>query len=173
MTVRIIVSVPARGWNRALPGAEETVTTAARATLRECAAKEERECAAKEERELGIVLADDETLRRLNRDYRGQDRATNVLAFEQAVAAPGDPAAPHFLGDVFIGLGVATREAAEQGKSLTDHLSHLVVHGVLHLCGDDHAAPGLAAAMEARERRILAGLGVADPYEIIEAVPAA
>ncbi len=169
MTVRIIVSVAAPGWNTALPGADETVTTAARATLRECAAKEEGE--------LGIVLADDETLRRLNRDYRGHDRATNVLAFGQAVAAPGDPAALHFLGDVFIGLGVATREAAEQGKSLADHLSHLVVHGVLHLCGDDHAAPGLApglaAAMEARERRILAGLGVADPYEIVEAAPAA
>ena len=126
-----------------------------------------------EEAELGIVLADDQTLRHLNRDFRGHDRATNVLAFDQTAALADALATDQFLGDVFVGLGVAAREAAEQNKRLADHLAHLVVHGVLHLCGDDHAAPDAAAAMESLERRILAGLDVADPYEAMDAASAA
>jgi probable rRNA maturation factor len=93
----------------------------------------------------------------LNARFRGKDAATNVLSFP----APGADAG---LGDVALALGVCEREAAEQGKTLADHLTHLTAHGVLHLLGYDHESDAEAEAMEARERAILAGLGVADPY---------
>ena len=168
MSVRVIVSVVAPGWGEALPGAQTIATKAARAALRERGPG-----VGASQAELGVVLADDETLRGLNRDYRGQDKTTNVLAFAQGGAPSHLPPGVHPLGDVVIGLGVAAREAAEQNKPLADHLTHLVVHGVLHLCGDDHVAAPAAADMEARERRILAGLGVGDPYEALDAAPAA
>jgi probable rRNA maturation factor len=81
-----------------------------------------------------------------------------VLSFPAAGAADGG------LGDISLAFGVCAREAAEQGKSLADHLRHLTAHGVLHLLGYDHESDAEAEAMEARERDILAGLGVADPY---------
>jgi probable rRNA maturation factor len=74
-----------------------------------------------------------------------------------------ETARPH-LGDLVLALGVCVAEAAEQGKTVGDHLSHLVVHGVLHLLGHDHEDETEAEAMEARERVVLATLGVADPY---------
>ena len=167
MSGEIIVSIEAPEWRKVLPDAEDVARSAARAALREG-----RPDTGPGGTELGIVLADDETLRRLNRDYRGHDRPTNILAFEQSPPAASDAGACHLLGDVFVSLGAAAREAAEQNKLLADHLTHLVVHGVLHLCGDGHAAPEEAAGMEARERFILARLGVADPYEAMDAAPA-
>jgi probable rRNA maturation factor len=115
--------------------------------------------------ELGVSLADDACQRRLNRDWRGLDRPTDVLAFPAWM--PGESApdgAPVLLGDVVLAFETVTREAEEQKKPLVDHLSHLTVHGVLHLLGYDHAAPGAAACMEALEVTILAGLGFPDPY---------
>jgi probable rRNA maturation factor len=112
---------------------------------------------------LSLVLADDATLRALNRRWRAQDKPTNVLSF----AAQGEetpPDAPLLLGDVVLAFETVAREAAAQGKPLGDHLRHLVVHGVLHLLGHDHERREEAALMEALETRILAGLGVADPY---------
>ena len=85
---------------------------------------------------------------------------TNVLSFPTA-----ETARP-FLGDVILAHGVCTREAAEQGKSIADHLRHLVIHGVLHLLGHDHIEDDEAEAMEARERTLLAKLGVPDPYAV-------
>ncbi|HEX5455552.1 MAG TPA: rRNA maturation RNase YbeY [Stellaceae bacterium] len=114
---------------------------------------------------VGIILTDDAEQRRLNRDYRGQDKSTNVLSF--ALANPGDPLAPGMpvvLGDVVLAFETVAREAAEQGKSLADHLRHLVVHGVLHLVGFDHENAAEAAIMEDREVAILRRLGVPDPY---------
>jgi len=109
-----------------------------------------------------ITLTDDAEQRCLNRDWRGKDAPTNVLAF------PGDgpvaPGAPRILGDVVLALSTIRREAAEQEKPFADHLRHLVVHGVLHLLGHDHDDPRAAAAMERREISILAELGVPDPY---------
>lgn len=120
--------------------------------------------------ELAVVLADDRMLRRLNRRYRGVDAATNVLSFA-AADAPGPgvgQAAPHGtpleLGDVVVALETVRGEAAAQNKPLAHHLSHLVVHGVLHLLGFDHQSEGEAAAMEALEARVLDGLGLPDPY---------
>ena len=109
-----------------------------------------------------ILLADDETVRDLNARFRGKDYATNVLSFP-AAPQPGLPG-PQPLGDLVLGFGVCAAEAAAQGKTLADHLRHLVVHGMLHLLGHDHETDGEAEAMEALERAILAALGVADPY---------
>lgn len=94
----------------------------------------------------------------LNRAYRGKRGATNVLSF----AYDDLPDAIH--GDVVLCLPVVRQEAAEQGKTLTAHCAHLVVHGMLHLQGQDHRRAGEAATMEAREAAILATLGVSDPY---------
>jgi len=110
---------------------------------------------------LTIVLADDALLHQLNRDHRGQDQSTNVLAF---AAVPPPP----YLGDVILSHETLLREARAQGKSLGDHLSHLVVHGVLHLLGYDHDTDKNANQMEACEIQILKNLGIADPYTICE-----
>jgi probable rRNA maturation factor len=115
--------------------------------------------------ELGITLADAAHQRQLNRNYRGLDAPTNVLAFP--VWEPGTrlpPGAPVLLGDVVLALEIVTQEAAEQKKRLADHLVHLTVHGVLHLLGYDHLTQPEAATMESLERSILAELGVPDPY---------
>jgi probable rRNA maturation factor len=113
---------------------------------------------------IDITLADDAEQRRLNRTYRGQDMPTNVLAFPQGMPDSSRPDAPVLLGDIVLALETVRREAAEQHKPLANHLRHLVVHGVLHLLGFDHEEAKQAAAMEAREIKILAGLGVPDPY---------
>jgi probable rRNA maturation factor len=98
----------------------------------------------------------------LNRDWRDRDAPTNVLAF------PGDTEAangqPLLLGDVIVAFGVTRAEATRDGKTLADHLSHLVAHGTLHLLGYDHENDADAQAMEALETGILGGLGIADPY---------
>ncbi|RTZ77141.1 MAG: rRNA maturation RNase YbeY [Gammaproteobacteria bacterium] len=112
-------------------------------------------------RGLVIRLVDEAESRQLNRDYRGRDKPTNVLSF-LFEAPPGVPS--EHLGDLVICAPVVAREALEQGKSPAHHWAHMVVHGVLHLRGYDHLEPADAEAMEARERRILAGFGIPDPY---------
>jgi len=139
-------------WREALPGVEELCRAAAAAAL---ATAPRRKAS-----ELSLVLADDATVRDLNRRWRGQDRPTNVLSFP----AGGGPAPVALLGDVVLAFETVAREADEQGKSLGDHLAHLVVHGVLHLLGHDHEQDRAAKRMEALETGILAGLGIADPY---------
>jgi probable rRNA maturation factor len=94
--------------------------------------------------------------RRLNRQYRGKDYATNVLSFPYA-ARP-------LQGDVVICAAVVAREARDQGKDVEAHHAHLLVHGLLHLAGHDHGRAAEAAKMERLERRILARLGFDDPY---------
>jgi probable rRNA maturation factor len=112
--------------------------------------------------ELAIRLVDIEEGRALNRDYRAKDYATNVLSFPADL--PPELKLP-LLGDLAICAPVVMREALEQGKQPRDHWAHMTVHGVLHLLGYDHIHDGEAEAMEAMETRILAGLGIADPYQ--------
>lgn len=107
---------------------------------------------------LTLLLTDDPAVRRLNREFRGKDKPTNVLSFP----APANPEG--LLGDIALAYGVTAREAAAGRKSLADHAAHLVVHGVLHLLGYDHETEAEAAIMEPLETAILAGLGIADPY---------
>jgi probable rRNA maturation factor len=116
--------------------------------------------------ELSIVLADDETVQGLNRDWRGQDKPTNVLSFAALddEDAPEVPGAPLLLGDVVLAWQTIEAEAREAGKPLADHVSHLVIHGVLHLLGYDHQDDDEADEMEALETTLLAALGIADPY---------
>lgn len=99
--------------------------------------------------------------RRLDRDYRGKDKPTNVLSFP---ASPEERAVAGILGDLVICAPVVAAEARTQGKAVAAHWAHMVVHGTLHLLGYDHAAPRQARAMERLEARILAGLGYPDPY---------
>ncbi len=111
--------------------------------------------------ELAIRIVDAEEGRTLNRDYRGKDYATNVLSFP-AELPPG--LRSPLIGDLAICAPVVLREAAEQAKPPRHHWAHLTVHGVLHLLGHDHIEDAEAEAMEALETRILARLGIADPY---------
>jgi probable rRNA maturation factor len=114
--------------------------------------------------ELSVLLCDDETIAGLNARWRGQDKPTNVLSFP---ALPLTGAAPDEiipLGDIAIAYETLAREAEENGKTASDHLSHLVVHGFLHLLGYDHHMDDEAERMERLERDILARIGVADPY---------
>ena len=114
--------------------------------------------------EVSVVLADDAFVAALNRDYRGQDRPTNVLSFPAAAPTLAGMSAPRLLGDVVVALETTEREAAAGGRATVDHLAHLLVHGALHLLGHDHAAPDEAERMEAREVELLTALGFPDPY---------
>lgn len=107
-----------------------------------------------------VRVVDEDEGRRLNRDFRQRDSATNVLSF------PADVDLPELaiLGDIVICAGVVAREAAEQGKRLEDHFAHMVVHGVLHLLGYDHESAAEAAEMETLEAEILGRFGIEDPY---------
>ena len=140
-------------WRRRLPGAAALVRRAARAAL----AAGGRKSRGRISGDLCVVLANDRLQRRLNRDFRGADKPTNVLSFAGA---------PEGLGDVVLALETVAREARTQGKSLADHVAHLVVHGVLHLMGYDHETRREAARMERLEARILDRLGIADPYRV-------
>ena len=154
------VSVACAAWRDACPEAEHLAEQAARTALGAAVPAADRDGGLV----VAVVLTDDAEQRRLNRAYRGIDAPTNVLSFAIAGSALASPGAPTLLGDVVLAVETVTREAAEQEKTLADHLRHLVVHGVLHLLGFDHQGDAEAAAMEAREIQILASLGVPDPY---------
>jgi probable rRNA maturation factor len=143
----IEIEVEDSAWLRSLPHVAELARAAAAAALEGWDGED-----------LVILLADDEAVRDLNTRFRGKDAATNVLSFPAAANTGGH------LGDIALASGVCAREASEQGKPLADHLRHLVIHGVLHLLGYDHLDDAEAERMEALERDLLAGLGVADPY---------
>jgi probable rRNA maturation factor len=142
----IEVEIEDEAWTAALPDAVAVVERAATLALGAV------------EGDVVVLLTDDAAMHDLNLRFRDRDRPTNVLSFPAA-----ESAAPH-LGDLVLALGVCAAEAGAQGKSLADHVTHLTVHGVLHLLGRDHVDAVEAEAMEAEERTLLASLGVADPY---------
>jgi probable rRNA maturation factor len=124
--------------------------------------------------EISVRLTSDEEVRLLNAQYRGKDRATNVLSFPMIQRDLLDTVTQNsddgevLLGDIVLAHGVCAGEAAERRIGVDQHLSHLMVHGVLHLLGYDHQGDLEADAMEAIERDALASLGIADPYLIRE-----
>lgn len=113
--------------------------------------------------ELSLLFTDDASIQTLNREWRGKNKPTNVLSFPAFSLKPGNQPGPA-MGDVVLARETVSREAGEEGKSVESHLSHLIVHGVLHLLGYDHETDEDAAVMEDLERLILADLGIADPY---------
>ena len=113
--------------------------------------------------ELGVVFSDDAHIRTLNAGWRGKDKPTNVLSFPAFPVKPGEKLPP-MLGDIVLASETVAREAELEGKPLDHHITHLVVHGVLHLLGHDHEDEAEAERMEALERAALARLAIPDPY---------
>ena len=120
--------------------------------------------------ELSVTLTSDEHVRELNAKWRNKDKATNVLSFPMAdeldLSRANVSAMELLLGDIVLAHGVCEAEAAEQGVSLEQHATHLMVHGTLHLLGYDHHDDSEAADMEVREVRALKRLGISNPYEV-------
>ena len=121
--------------------------------------------AAGSDAEVSVRIVDEDEMQTLNRDYRDQDKPTNVLSFPAGGVDGLPPGVTPPLGDIVVCAAVVAREAEEQGKTLNDHWGHMLVHGALHLLGHDHMTTSEASAMESLERKILAGLGIADPYQ--------
>lgn len=136
--IPVIIAEPA--WLRFVPRAEALVRRAAIAAGGAGA----------------VMLAGDGAVKRLNARHRGRNKPTNVLSFP--------PAMPGGAGDIVLALGVVRREAQAQARPLGRHLAHLVVHGALHLAGQDHDHPGAARRMEMAEARILHRLGFPNPW---------
>lgn len=168
--ISVAVTLLDPDWPLAVPAVEDLARRAADAAL---AAAADSGAAtgvfSARDAEISLVLADDATLCRHNRDYRNIDKPTNVLAFAVAetpgaAGAPEASEGPLLLGDVLLARETLAREAREQGKRPTDHFCHLVVHGVLHLLGQNHGSEAEARVMERLEVAALGRLGVADPY---------
>jgi len=137
-------------WD-AQPLAEQTVRAAIAAA---------RAALSTAEGELSILLTDDLTVQKLNRDWRGIDKPTNVLSFPGAKVSGG----PNILGDIVMAYETLARECDEEGRIFLHHLAHLSVHGFLHLAGYDHQTDAEAEAMEALESEIMTRLKMPDPY---------
>ncbi len=120
---------------------------------------------------LSVTFSDDAKVKKLNHDWRGKDKPTNVLSFPME---PPEITVPRgrvrYLGDIIIARKTVVREAREQEKTIDDHLAHLLIHGVLHLLGYDHIVDVEAEEMEAREIAILSSLGIENPYKETELV---
>lgn len=157
----IQISVEDEGWpdEPALLTLSEKVLGAAAEFL----AKEEQQPFPKTAPELSLVFTNDEAIKEINAEWRGKDKPTNVLSFPAFPLEPGGMPGP-MLGDIVIARETVEREAVDLDKSFDDHLTHLLVHGFLHLFGYDHMETDEAEEMEALETRILAGLGLSDPY---------
>lgn len=113
--------------------------------------------------EVSILFTSDEAVQVLNRDWRGKDKPTNVLSFP-ADDFPAMDGVPVPLGDIALAYETCAREAGEKEVTVFDHLTHLILHGILHLLGYDHLTDEEATEMEDLERRLLARLEIADPY---------
>ncbi|MEH6472080.1 MAG: rRNA maturation RNase YbeY [Halopseudomonas sp.] len=113
--------------------------------------------------ELTIRVVDEAESQQLNRDYRGKDKPTNVLSFPFE-APPGIEL--NLLGDLVVCAPVVFHEAEQQHKLPHHHWAHMVIHGILHLLGYDHIDNEQAQAMESLETQLLAGLDIADPYQV-------
>lgn len=155
MTVHYDISIIAEGWDREELLAK-VVDNAISATFNRLGFD-------KLESELSLVFTNDHDIRKLNAQWRNIDKPTNVLSFPAFDIAPGNRPGP-LLGDIVLAHETVTREADNENKSINDHLTHLLVHGLLHLVGYDHQTDDEAEQMEQLEREILRNLGIADPY---------
>ncbi|MSP20832.1 MAG: rRNA maturation RNase YbeY [Alphaproteobacteria bacterium] len=158
------IAAPSELWLRSWPRISQTVTDVIVLAV-------QRSGKVHSLSEVSVVLSDDRELRILNNEHRGIDKPTNVLAFPgEPLEEEGEQGAytvrdrPLVLGDVVLAYETVEREADEQGKKFEHHLTHLLVHGVLHLCGFDHDREADAQKMEDLERAILRELHIHDPY---------
>jgi probable rRNA maturation factor len=160
VTVDVLIESPL--WEKAEPDAEAVVREA---ISRAAAATDVGEPTV----EVAVLLCDDAMIAAFNAQWRGREEPTNVLSFP---APPGvdldraasDPSVPVHLGDIAIACETVVREAREQGRTVSQHLAHLAVHGFLHLLGYDHQTDQEAEHMESLEREVLATLGISDPF---------
>lgn len=160
--LQIDITIADNHWASALEDVEGLCRTAARAAYQ--AAGGDIPTAA----EVSLLLTDDRQVQELNMTYRDKNKPTNVLSF---AALEGGPAFAHegtMLGDIVIAFGVVEKEARNEEKPLADHLSHLVIHGMLHLLGHDHEDDREAEHMEALEISTLQELGIDNPYRALE-----
>jgi probable rRNA maturation factor len=151
----IEITLEDENWN-AIADLEILANRAAAATLPKAEAN----------KEISVLFTDDAALQELNRQWRSIDKPTNVLSFpapQNQFLPPGEIPS---LGDIALSYQTVTREAAEAGKTLHAHTTHLIIHGLLHLLGHDHQSDAEAETMEAREIEILHGLGIANPYRL-------
>lgn len=112
--------------------------------------------------EISLVLSNDVFIQTLNREYRGKNKPTNVLSFESGMRPTKGQ--PWLAGDIIIAYETVVREAIEQNKTFEEHFAHLLIHGVLHLQGEDHLTEREAKRMESKEVKIMKSLGYANPY---------
>lgn len=154
--MQLEVTVEYSGWDDLIPAVDELAREALGAAAGEVGFADPAA-------EVSLLFADDASVRRLNRDWRGKDTPTNVLSFE-ADEEEGPATGPRLLGDIVLAFETVMREAREQHKRPEDHTRHLLAHGFLHLLGYDHQDAAEAERMEAHESAALARLGVADPY---------
>ncbi len=157
MSFAVDIDVADPGWATLVPGLAALAGRAA-------AAAADGLGPAQGSGEISLVFADDGFVRALNAAHRGKDAPTNVLSFPNGFDGAAAPGAPRLLGDVVLARETVAREAAEQSKPVADHVAHLLIHGILHLCGWDHESADEAEAMEALEVDLLARLGIPDPY---------
>ncbi|NQY12837.1 MAG: rRNA maturation RNase YbeY [Henriciella sp.] len=135
-------------WSEAIPDITAICETALNAGAAQMSASGE----------VSVLLTDNDDIQTLNKDWRGKDKPTDVLSF------PSDPMDRPFLGDIALAFGVMQIDAADRALDLPQHLSHLLIHGLLHLLGHDHKDDTEAAEMESLEIAALASLGWPDPY---------
>jgi len=165
MKPSVNVVVEDAAWQEAMPDIDERARAAVRTALGFDGLQLPASIAGAEAPEIAIVFTDDERQRALNRRFREIDRPTNVLSFTAWPEVGGAPAQPVTLGDVVLARQTIAAEARAGGVALGDHVTHLIVHGVLHLLGYDHDQDNDAEVMESLESAILGHLGVADPYD--------
>ena len=176
--VEVLVSITCDGWTDTLAEAEDVCKAAALAAMEAGPTPDVAESLegllprlpylAETPREISILLTDDAFIKGLIRDYRNKDEPTNVLSFSnfgKGIELPELPEEETLIyGDVVVALETVAKEADAQGKSLTGHLSHMIVHGVLHLLGYDHEEDSEAEKMEALETQMLGSLGFDNPH---------
>ncbi|WP_245424173.1 rRNA maturation RNase YbeY [Methylovirgula sp. 4M-Z18] len=160
------IAIESDAWN-ALGDEEALLALTARAVAAACG---ETKVKLKKDAELSLLFCDDAEIQTLNKQWRGFDKPTNVLSFP--AAAVQDLGKAPMLGDIAIAFETCAREAKDEAKALSDHVTHLVIHGFLHLIGYDHMSEDEAQVMEDLERRSLQRLGIDDPYRDLSLIEA-
>jgi probable rRNA maturation factor len=154
----VAIEVEDETWTQQLPGLEGLADRTVKAALSACGQSDAAT-------DVFVLFTDDIAIAAMNAEWRGKPKPTNVLSFPAPDGMPLPEGEPKPLGDIVLASGVVTAEARDQGKTLQDHCTHLIVHGCLHLLGHDHEDEAEAAEMEQLEIDILKGLGISNPYE--------